>query len=152
MKPFACRNCRRVLQWMEGVGWLHDELPQYAAEPITCERPLPVCMYSTCDHAGGPNPTCSCSCHVPGGRPPAMNCAKHKGHRRWVGGSMDGHVDHLVHAAPSDFPDPYGTMLRNGTRSWYEIDQEASEGTEVVYRIVGLGRDFGEAGSGGSRG
>ena len=81
-----------------------------------------------------------------------MDCSKHKGHRRWVGGCEDGHIDHLVHAASSDFPEPYGTMLRNGTRSWYEIDQEASQGTEVVYRFVGLGRDFVEAMSRGSHG
>ncbi|MFD4830126.1 hypothetical protein ACFWPV_09765 [Streptomyces uncialis] len=69
-----------------------------------------------------------------------MDCATHKGHRRWVGGSRDGHVDHLVHATPSDFPDLYGTMLRAGTRCWYEVDHAASAGTEVVYRFVGSGR------------
>ncbi|HEY1157588.1 MAG TPA: hypothetical protein VGE95_15020 [Arthrobacter sp.] len=74
-----------------------------------------------------------------------MDCTKHKGHRRWIGGSKDGHIDHLIHAVPSDFPKSYGTMLRNGTRSWYEIDHAASEGTEVVYRFVGLGRNAPEA-------
>jgi hypothetical protein len=37
-----CRCCRRPIHWMPGVGWLHGELPQYAHEPITCERPHPV--------------------------------------------------------------------------------------------------------------
>ena len=76
----------------------------------------------------------------------ALDCSKfdheHKGHRHWVGGSMDGHVDHLIYAHPSDYPQTFGTLLRNGTRSWYEIDYEASEGTEVVYRFIGMGRDF----------
>lgn len=71
-----------------------------------------------------------------------LDCTKHKGHKRWVGGCMDGQVSHLVHADPSDYPQTFGTMLRNGTRSWYEIDYEASEGTEVVYRFIGLGRTF----------
>lgn len=37
-------------------------------------------------------------------------------------------------------------MLSNGTRSWYEIDHEASEGKEVVYRFVGFGCTFADAG------
>ena len=68
-KPYSCRNCRRVLQWVAGVGWLHTELPQYAHEPITCERAHPVCMYGTCDHADGPDPDCACRCHQPSTRP-----------------------------------------------------------------------------------
>jgi hypothetical protein len=71
-----------------------------------------------------------------------MDCTKHKGHRRWVGGCMDGHVDHLIYAHPSDYPQTFGTMFRNGTRSWYEIDYEVSAGTEVVYRFIGHGREF----------
>jgi hypothetical protein len=71
-----------------------------------------------------------------------MDCTKHKGHRRHVGGIMDGQVDHLTIAHPSDFPQTKGTLLRDGQRSWYEIDYDASVGTEVVYRFVGLGRDF----------
>ena len=64
MKPFACRNCRRVLHWLPDVGWLHGELPQYAHEQITCERPEPVCMHAACDHtANGPDTTCRCRCH-----------------------------------------------------------------------------------------
>lgn len=70
------------------------------------------------------------------------DCAKHRGHRRYVGGPMDGHVDHLVHAAPSDYPQTMGTLLRDGARSWYEIDYDASEGHEVVYRFIGYGREF----------
>lgn len=70
------------------------------------------------------------------------NAAQHKGHRRYVGGSMDGQVQHLVHAAGSDFPLTVGTSLRDGQRSWYEIDPAASAGTDVTYRFVGLGRTF----------
>lgn len=69
----------------------------------------------------------------------------HKGHRHYVGGIMDGQVAHLVHAAPSDYPQTIGTVLRHGQRSWYELDYERSEGTEAVYRLVGLGRTFEEA-------
>jgi len=71
-----------------------------------------------------------------------MDCSKHKGHRRWVGGSMDGHVDHLVYACPSDYPQTFGTLLRSGQRSWYELDYEASDGAEAVYQFVGHGRKF----------
>ena len=46
MTAFACRNCRRPIERVEGVGWLHGELPQYAHEPITCEDPHP----SGCTH------------------------------------------------------------------------------------------------------
>lgn len=67
---------------------------------------------------------------------------RHKGHRHHVGGTMDGHTQHLVNATPSDFPRTFGTVLRDGQRSWYEIDDEASEGTEVVYRFIGHGKDF----------
>jgi hypothetical protein len=69
----------------------------------------------------------------------------HKGHRYYVGGAMDGHVAHLVYAAPSDYPQTVGTYLRDGQRSWYELDHERSEGAEAVYRFVGLGRTFEEA-------
>jgi hypothetical protein len=68
----------------------------------------------------------------------------HPGHRRYVGGGMDGHVAHLVYARPSDYPQTFGTSLRAGQRSWYEIDYEASQGTEVVYRFIGLGRTIEE--------
>lgn len=59
----ACRNCRRPLHWLPGVGWLHGELPQYAHEPITCADAYPVCEWRVCDHADGPDPLCDCRCH-----------------------------------------------------------------------------------------
>jgi hypothetical protein len=46
----ACRNCRRPLHWVDGVGWLHGELPQYAHEENTCVYAHPV----------------SCTLHKPG--------------------------------------------------------------------------------------
>lgn len=38
----ACRHCRRPIEKLEDIGWVHGELPQYAGELITCERPQPV--------------------------------------------------------------------------------------------------------------
>jgi hypothetical protein len=38
----SCRNCRRPVHWLEGIGWLHGELPQYAHLPMTCEIAHPV--------------------------------------------------------------------------------------------------------------
>lgn len=38
----ACRNCRRGVQLLAGIGWVHTELPQHANGPFTCERPVPV--------------------------------------------------------------------------------------------------------------
>lgn len=72
--------------------------------------------------------------------PNRLTC--HKGHRYYVGGIMDGRIAHLVHTHPTDYPQTFGTLLRDGQRSWYEIDYDASEDTEVVYRFVGLGRHF----------
>lgn len=72
MKKPACRNCRRILDWMDGVGWLHDELPQHAARPLTCERPEPVCSPPSgtrpdpgCrgSHLASPIGACPCACH-----------------------------------------------------------------------------------------
>jgi hypothetical protein len=73
VKPFACRNCRRPLHWQENIGWLHGELPQYAHEPITCERAEPVCSpppfaqpKPNCAPrhlTAGPDPSCPCTCH-----------------------------------------------------------------------------------------
>ena len=71
-----------------------------------------------------------------------MDCSKHKGHHYHVGGILDGQVNHLVTGHPTYYPQTKGTLLRHGQRSWYEIDQEASTGTEVVYRFIGLGREF----------
>lgn len=75
------------------------------------------------------------------------DCTKHKGHRRYVGGPRDGAVDSLIYADPSDYPQTMGSILMDsadgkGTRHWYEIDYEASVGTEVVYRFVGWGKEF----------
>jgi len=67
---------------------------------------------------------------------------RHKGHRHYIGGSMDGQVAHLVYAHPSDYPMMFGTVLRGGQRSWYEIDYDASDGTEAVYRFIGHGKTF----------
>ena len=71
-----------------------------------------------------------------------MDCSKHKGHRYFHGGKRDGEVDHLVYDTPSDFPKTMGTVLRDGVRSWYEIDYDASEGSEVHYRCIGVCKDF----------
>lgn len=38
----ACRNCRRPIRLVGDIGWLHEELPQYAHEEITCEYAHPV--------------------------------------------------------------------------------------------------------------
>ena len=38
----ACRSCRRPIEWVPGVGWLHGELPQYAHVDIGCSYPHPV--------------------------------------------------------------------------------------------------------------
>ncbi|MFG2001722.1 hypothetical protein ACGFNU_21480 [Spirillospora sp. NPDC048911] len=66
-----------------------------------------------------------------------------KGHKRYVGGgSMDGQVRCMTFATPSDYPQTLGTVLRGGTRSWYEIDYEASDGPEAVYRFIGYGKEF----------
>jgi hypothetical protein len=59
-----------------------------------------------------------------------------------MGGIMDGQIAHLTKAHPSDYPQTLGTLLRDGTRSWYELDYERSDGTEAVYRFIGMGREF----------
>lgn len=73
---------------------------------------------------------------------PACDRPTCKGHKRYIGGRMDGEVAHLTGAHPTDYPQTFGTLLRGGVRSWYEIDYEQSEGTEVVYRCIGISRDF----------
>ncbi|MEV5819376.1 hypothetical protein AB0L22_09385 [Micromonospora haikouensis] len=55
---------------------------------------------------------------------------------------MDGQIAHLVNAFPSDYPQTFGTVLRHGQRSWYELDYDASDGTEAVYRFIGHGKTF----------
>jgi len=47
-----CRNCRRPIHLVDGIGWLHGELPQYAHEPITCTYAHPV----SCEHRKGACP------------------------------------------------------------------------------------------------
>lgn len=62
--PDACRNCRRPLHWLPGIGWLHGEVARYAHEPITCTIAYPVCDGRPgCDHGAGPDPACGCGCH-----------------------------------------------------------------------------------------
>jgi len=70
-----------------------------------------------------------------------VDCSKCKGHKRYRGGIMDGLVHHLTIAHPSDFPRSFGTLKRQGQRSWYVYDEAASSGTEVVYRLAGIGAD-----------
>lgn len=38
----ACRNCRRPISLLAGVGWVHGELPKYAHGQTTCTLPVPV--------------------------------------------------------------------------------------------------------------
>lgn len=73
---------------------------------------------------------------------PECDNPAHKGHRYYAGGQMDGHISHLVHGHASDFPKTLSTLLRDGVRSWYELDYEASSGNEVVYRFTGCGAEF----------
>jgi hypothetical protein len=72
-------------------------------------------------------------------------CTEHKGHRRYIGGVLDGRTEHLVFAHPSDYSQTMGTVLRDGQRSWYELDYATSDGTEAVYRHVGDGRTWTDA-------
>jgi hypothetical protein len=51
-KADACRSCRRPIEWVNEIGWLHGDLPQYAHEPITCNIPHPV----SCTHRHGECP------------------------------------------------------------------------------------------------
>lgn len=66
---------------------------------------------------------------------------RHKGHRYFTGGRLDGDVHHLTGADPLEFPQTIGAMTLGaalgGPRSWYEIDYDASSGAEVVYRHIG---------------
>jgi hypothetical protein len=52
-----------------------------------------------------------------------------KGHRRFVGGFLDGHVDNMVSVTPSDFP----LFIRYPNGSFYERDLDG--GTEAIYRF-----------------
>jgi hypothetical protein len=69
-----------------------------------------------------------------------INCAECKSHRRFNGGILDGLVQHYSY----DVIDPptLGTELKEGQRSWYVHDQEASSDTDAVYQCMGLGREM----------
>lgn len=51
-----------------------------------------------------------------------------RGHRRFVGGFLDGHVDHMACVTPSDFP----MFWRYPNGASYERDLDG--GTEAIYR------------------
>lgn len=38
----TCRHCRRPIERLEGIGWLHGELMKYADMPISCESAEPI--------------------------------------------------------------------------------------------------------------
>lgn len=48
----------------------------------------------------------------------------------------------LTGSTPSDFPMHMGSHAFFGPRTWYEIDYDASDGIEVIYRYIGTGKDF----------
>lgn len=50
----ACRNCRRPIELLRNIGWVHGELPQYAHEAPTCDRAVPV--DSRCPECDGLTP------------------------------------------------------------------------------------------------
>lgn len=137
----ACRNCRRPLYWVEGVGWLHGELPQYAHEPIRCNHPKPVCRVRACDHVdSGPDPDCDCVCHGgPGVRVKPKD--QFGGEETYVGGPRDGEVTRCIPPArclPNrGWPTPKGGIKRHGARHWYVLDADASTDTRAVYRYAG---------------
>jgi hypothetical protein len=54
----------------------------------------------------------------------------HPGHRRYIGGFLDGMVEHLVYVTPSDFP----MFIRYPNGSLYERDLDG--GTEGIYRLA----------------
>lgn len=58
------------------------------------------------------------------------DCREHAGHRRFIGGFLDGHVDHLVLVTASDFP----LLWRYPNGSLYERDLDG--GTDAIYRIA----------------
>ena len=61
-------------------------------------------------------------------------CAmSHAGHRIYVGGPLDGQIDHLVSATLSDFP-LYWRFPAHGN-AYYERDLNG--GTEATYRFGG---------------
>lgn len=38
----SCKNCIRPIAYVVEVGWVHDEIPEYAAEPIGCSVAAPA--------------------------------------------------------------------------------------------------------------
>lgn len=56
---------------------------------------------------------------------------------------------HLNACGEADYPQTLGTVLRDGQRSWYEIDYDASQGTEAVYRFLGNARELDDLRPGG---
>lgn len=57
--------------------------------------------------------------------------AEIKGHRLFVGGFFDGHVDNLAHVTPSDFP----LFFQYPNGSFYERVSLVG-GTEATYRYT----------------
>lgn len=53
-----------------------------------------------------------------------------RGHRRYIGGRLDGMVEHLAFANHSDFP----LTWQHSDGSMYERDLDG--GTEAIYRCV----------------
>lgn len=45
----SCLNCRRPIAYLMlgGAGWVHDELPRYAGQLITCQHPEPADLRCT---------------------------------------------------------------------------------------------------------
>lgn len=60
-----------------------------------------------------------------------MRC--HPGHRYWIGGSMDGQIDHLVSTTASDYP---LTWWFPHTLEMYERNLDG--GTDCTYRLVAI--------------
>jgi hypothetical protein len=59
----------------------------------------------------------------------------HKGHRLFVGGPLDGHVDHMVCSTPSDFPSGFTYPSLGHAMYMRSLD---NAGTEVVYEYAGI--------------
>lgn len=134
---------RARLAWVDPVGRSRAAVLAVAAVVGFGARPVagdPASVHRVPRRAvaGAPGGEC-----LMASRRARLTC--HKGHKHFMGGSLDGEVAHLVHAHPSDYPQTFGTTLRDGQRAWYELDYDRSEGTEAVYRFIGLGRTFADA-------
>lgn len=67
---------------------------------------------------------------------------EHAGHKVHFGGRMDGVVSHMTvspERSPSHYPSNFGTMKRDGQRSWYVLTE--INGTTAIYRCAGVGYD-----------